>query len=60
MHAAAPRLLRRLGGDPASADVLVRLHLLEVVTSALAVVAAGRGMPLGLDGAPGVLRQAAR
>jgi hypothetical protein len=60
MHAAAPRLLRRLGGDPASADVLVRLHLLEVVTSALAVVAAGRGMPLGLEGAPGVLRQAAR
>jgi hypothetical protein len=60
MRAAAPGLLRRLGGDPGSTDALVRLHLLELVTSALAVVAAGRGMPLGLDSAARVLREAAR
>ena len=39
---------------------LIRVHLLELVTSALAVVAAGRGMPVGLDGAADVLREAAR
>jgi hypothetical protein len=60
MRAAAPALLGRLGADPASAELLVRLHLLELVTSALAVAAAGRGMPLGLEGAPQVLREAAR
>jgi hypothetical protein len=60
VRSAAPGLLRRLGADPAHADLLVRLHLLELVTSALAVLAAGRGMPLGLEGAPDVLREAAR
>jgi hypothetical protein len=60
MRSAAPRLLPRLGARPEHADVLVRVHLLELVTSALAVVAAGRGMPVGLDGAPDVLREAAR
>jgi hypothetical protein len=59
MRSAAPRLLPRLGARPEDADVLVRVHLLELVTSALAVVAAGRGMPTGLDGAPQVLREAA-
>jgi hypothetical protein len=59
MRAAAPRLLPRLGARPEHADALVRVHLLELVTSALAVVAAGRGMPIGLDGAPHVLREAA-
>ncbi len=53
---AGPAVLPRLGADPAHTDVLVRLHLLELVTSALAVVVAGRGMPVGLDGAPDVLR----
>jgi hypothetical protein len=60
MRAAAPGLLRRLGANPAHTDLLVRMHLLELVTSALAVLAAGRGMPLGLEGAPEVLREAAR
>jgi hypothetical protein len=59
MRTAAPRLLPRLGARPEHADVLVRVHLLELVTSALAVVAAGRGIPVGLDGAPDVLRQVA-
>ena len=60
MRSAGPGLLRRLGADPADTDLLVRLHLLELVTSALAVAAAGRGLPLGLDDAPAVLREAAR
>jgi hypothetical protein len=60
MRSAAPRLLPRLGARPEHADVLVRMHLLELVTSALAVVAAGRGMPGGLDGAPDLLREEAR
>ena len=60
MRAAAPGLLPRLGARPEHADALIRVHLLELVTSALAVVAAGRGMPVGLDGAPHVLREAAR
>ena len=55
MRAAAPGLLPRLGARPEHADALIRVHLLELVTSALAVVAAGRGMPVGLDGAPDVL-----
>jgi hypothetical protein len=60
VRTAGPGLLRRLGADPAHTDLLVRLHLLELVTSALAVLAAGRGMPLGLEGAADVLREAAR
>ena len=59
MRSAAPRLLPRLGARPEHAEVLVRVHLLELVTSALAVVAAGRGMPVGLEGAPRVLTEAA-
>ena len=60
VRTAGPGLLRRLGADPAHTDLLVRLHLLELVASALAVLAAGRGMPLGLEGAADVLREAAR
>jgi hypothetical protein len=60
MREAAPGLLARLGTDPRHRDLLVRMHLLELATSALAVLAAGRGMPLGLDGASAVLREEVR
>lgn len=60
MVAAAPRALGRLG-VPAEdvgelARTLVRVHLVAVASTALAAVAAGRGMPAGLDpDLPGVL-----
>ena len=61
MLSAAPRVLGRLG-VPAQdvgelARLLVRVHLVAVASTALAAVAAGRGMPPGLDpDLPAVLR----
>ncbi|MDQ1293285.1 MAG: phosphotransferase [Actinomycetota bacterium] len=49
MAAAAPRVLPEVGIDPDSAPTLIRLHLLELLGSALALLAAGRGLPPGLD-----------
>lgn len=49
MTAAAPRVLPRLGVDPAHARTLVRVHLVAVVSTALSALAAGRGLPPGLD-----------
>jgi len=49
MAAAAPRVLPEVGVDPAHAPALIRLHLVELLGSALALLAAGRGLPGGLD-----------
>jgi hypothetical protein len=49
MTAAAPRVLPRLEADPDDTRALVRVHLVAVVSTALATLAAGRGLPPGLD-----------
>jgi len=49
MTAAAPRVLPRLGADTDDTRALVRVHLVAVVSTALAALAAGRGLPPGLD-----------
>jgi hypothetical protein len=49
MTAAAPRLLPRVGADPADTRALVRVHLTAVFATALGALAAGRGLPPGLD-----------
>jgi hypothetical protein len=49
MVEAAPALLPRLGIDPCHATLLVRLHVLETMATALGLLASGRGLPIGLD-----------
>ncbi len=49
MAEAAPDLLPQLGLDPALAPVLIRLHVLETMATALTLLATGRGLPRGLD-----------
>jgi hypothetical protein len=61
MAAAGPRVLPRLGVPVADVPdltrTLVRVHLVAVLSTALAALAAGRGLPPGLDpDAAGVLR----
>jgi len=55
-RAAAPRLLPPLGADPAHTPTLLRLHLVEFVTTGLELLAAGRGLPHGVDaGTPAIM-----
>jgi hypothetical protein len=49
MTADAPRLLTTLGIAPALAPTLVRFHVIETMAGALGLLAAGRGLPAGLD-----------
>ncbi len=52
MAAAVPRVLTRLGLAAEATDLapaLVRVHLVAVASTALAALAAGRGLPPGLD-----------
>jgi hypothetical protein len=46
---AGPQLLPALGIDPSLTPLLVRLHVLETMATALALLAGGRGLPGGLD-----------
>jgi hypothetical protein len=49
MSAEAPRLLPMLGVPVRLAALLVRLHVIETIATALGLLASGRGLPRGLD-----------
>ncbi|MBL8929995.1 MAG: hypothetical protein JNL54_07730 [Kineosporiaceae bacterium] len=56
MTAAAPRVLPPLGVPLTLTTPLVRFHVIETVSTALGLLASGRGLPSGLDDAIEVMR----